>query len=221
MRGGGQLGAHLVVFHLSSIVHHLSSVVCCSSLLSVICHPLSIVCHPSFIIHCSPSIVHSPFAWSVVLHPLSVNFHLLSDILHPLSIVLHCCPLFIIHHPLSVILPLSSFVSCLSFIILCPLLVATSLLAKWHGGGWWWWWCSRGGYDDSGHWEQKALFVDNMWCGKHPQSSLDLPMSNSEGIPLPLLKGRGFCGVRNSLPWPLPSKPLPSYPWGFWNSCQH
>ena len=25
--------------------------------------------------------------------------------------------------------------------------------------------------------------------------------------------------VRHSIPWPLPSKPLPLYPWGFWNPC--
>ena len=97
-----------IVCHLPSIVHHLPSII----------HFLS------FIIHCLPSIICSPLVccpWSVVLHPLSIDFHLLSVVLHPLS-------LFVIHHLLSVILHSSSFISCLLFVIFCPLLVATSAL---------------------------------------------------------------------------------------------
>ena len=46
--------------------------------------------------------------------------------------------------------------------------------------------------------EKLCLFVDNTFV--MGQTSRDLPASNSEGIPLPSLKGRGLCGVRHSIP---------------------
>ena len=46
--------------------------------------------------------------------------------------------------------------------------------------------------------EKLCLFVDNTFV--MGQTSRDLPASNSEGIPLPSLKGRGLCGVGHSIP---------------------
>jgi len=46
--------------------------------------------------------------------------------------------------------------------------------------------------------EKLCLFVDNTFV--MGQTSRDLPTSNSEGIPLPSLKGRGLCGVGHSIP---------------------
>ena len=161
-----------IAHHLLSITHHPLSVVlhCCPSF--AIHHLLFAIHHPSSTLHHLPSIVHCPL---FVIHC-------------PQSVV--CSPL--VHCPWSVVLHPSSIV-CHSSSVVHP-------LVKWHGGGWQWWWCSRGGCDDGGCQEQKALFVDNMWCGKHPQTLLDLPISNSEGIPLPSLKGRGLCGVSTLTP---------------------
>ena len=50
-----------------------------------------------------------------------------------------------------------------------------------------------------------CLLMMCLRCGKCPQTSRDLPVSKSEGIPLPSLTGRGLCGVGHSVPRPLPS----------------
>ena len=45
-----------------------------------------------------------------------------------------------------------------------------------------------------------CLLIMCLRCGKCPQTSRDLPVSKSEGIPLPSLTGRGLCGVGHSVP---------------------
>ena len=100
----------------------------------------------------------------------------------------------------------------------------------WGGGGWlnnscqrWWWlvkvvtgWVVMKVVIEKGN---ICLLITCLWCGKCLQTSWDLPASNSEGIPLPSVKGKGLCEVRHSIPLPLPSKPLPMYPQGFPNPC--
>ena len=56
-----------------------------------------------------------------------------------------------------------------------------------------------------------------MW--QMPTNITGLTRSNGEGIPLPSVMGKGLCGVRHSIPWPLPSKPLLMFPHGFPNPC--
>ena len=76
------------------------------------------------------------------------------------------------------------------------------------------------GRDEGGRWERKHLFVDTMFVmWQMPTNITGLTRSNSEGMPLPSVTGKGLCGVRHSIPWPLPSKPLPVYLHGFPNPC--
>ena len=161
--------------------------------------------------HCPLLVIHCPLFFtfvccfqSIVCQPLS-TVHCLPFIICCLSSVIHCLPSIICSSlvccPWSVILPPSSIVCCSSSTV--------HLSAKWHGSGWWWWWCSRGGCDDGGHQERKALFVDNMWCGKHPQTSLDLPV---RVYPYPCSRVGIYVGSEIPYPYPYPPNPYPHTP---------
>ena len=52
---------------------------------------------------------------------------------------------------------------------------------------------------------------------KKKETISEKPVTFLEGYPWPAVTGQGFERVRNFLPWPWPSIPLPANPWGFSN----